>query len=116
MIAADLSIALPEILLAVFAMAALMFGAFGGKDRVAPLLLWVTAAVFVLLASWIAAEPPGTREAFGGMFIDDAFARFSKVLILGAAAAVLLMGQDYMRGAICCGSSIRCWWRWPCWA
>jgi NADH-quinone oxidoreductase subunit N len=96
MITADLSIALPEILLAVFAMAALMFGAFGGKDRVAPLLLWVTAAVFVLLAVYIAAEPPGTREAFGGMFIDDAFARFAKVLILGAAAAVLVMGQDFL--------------------
>jgi NADH-quinone oxidoreductase subunit N len=34
--------------------------------------------------------------AFGGMFHDDAFARFAKVTILLSAAAVLLMSQDYM--------------------
>jgi len=96
MIPADLTIALPEILLAVYAMAALMFGAFGGKDRTAPLLMWVTAGVFVVLAIWIAAQPSQTDRAFGGMFIDDAFARFSKIVILAAAAAVLLMGQDFM--------------------
>jgi NADH-quinone oxidoreductase subunit N len=36
----------------------------------------------------------GTRVAFGGMFVDDAFARFAKVTILLSAAAVLLMSQD----------------------
>ena len=96
MISADLSIALPEILLAVYAMAALMFGAFGGKDRVASLLVWTTAAVLVALALWIGARPAGAREAFGGMFLDDAFARFSKVMILAAGAAVLLAGKDFM--------------------
>ncbi|WP_114966767.1 NADH-quinone oxidoreductase subunit NuoN [Alkalilacustris brevis] len=96
MITADLSTALPEILLAVYAMAALMFGVFTGKDRVAQLLVWVTAGVFVALAFWIAAMPAGSATAFNGMFVNDAFARFAKVLVLGAAAAVLLMGQDFM--------------------
>ena len=36
------------------------------------------------------------RTAFGGMFIDDGFARFAKVTILLSAAAVLVMGQDFM--------------------
>jgi NADH-quinone oxidoreductase subunit N len=36
----------------------------------------------------------GTRVAFGGMFVDDAFARFAKVTILWSAAAVLLISQD----------------------
>ena len=34
--------------------------------------------------------------AFGGMFIDDAFARFAKIVILISAAAVLVMSQDHM--------------------
>jgi NADH-quinone oxidoreductase subunit N len=38
----------------------------------------------------------GTDRAFGGMFIDDAFSRFAKVMILFSAAAVLLMSEDYM--------------------
>ncbi len=97
MISADLSIALPEILLALFAMTALMAGVFAGKDRVAHLVLWATAAAFVVLALMVALQGGGARTAFGGMFIDDAFARFAKVMILLSAAVVMLMGQDYMQ-------------------
>jgi NADH-quinone oxidoreductase subunit N len=39
----------------------------------------------------------GTNVAFGGMFIDDGFARFAKVVILMSAAAVLLMSENYMQ-------------------
>jgi NADH-quinone oxidoreductase subunit N len=35
-------------------------------------------------------------SAFGGMVVDDAFARFAKVTILVSAAGVLVMSQDYM--------------------
>ncbi len=96
MISADLSIALPEILLALFAMTALMVGVFAGQDRVAPMVLWATSAAFVLLALMIALQGTEARTAFGGMFIDDPFARFAKVMILLSAAVVMLMGQDYM--------------------
>jgi NADH-quinone oxidoreductase subunit N len=93
---ADLSAVLPEVLLALFAMAALMAGAFLGKDRIAPMLTWATAGVFVLLALWIGFGVEGARPAFGGLFLDDPFARFAKVVILLSAAAVLAMSQDYM--------------------
>ena len=96
MISADLSIALPEILLALFAMTALMVGVFAGQDRVAPMVLWATSAAFVLLGLMIALQGTEARTAFGGMFIDDPFARFAKVMILLSAAVVMLMGQDYM--------------------
>ncbi len=96
MTAADLSIALPEILLAVFAMAALMAGAFGGQDRSAPLILWATVGAFLFLAAIIATGPGETQTAFNGMFVDDAFSRFAKILILLSASVVLLMGQDFM--------------------
>jgi len=96
MIGADLYVVLPEIVLAVFAMAGLMWGVYTGKDRQAPMLLWLTAAVMVALAAWIAFLPPGAREAFGGALVDDGFARFAKVLILVSGAVVLLMSQDFM--------------------
>ena len=97
MTAADLAIALPEILLALFAMAALMFGAYGGKDRVAGLVLWATVGAFVALAALLVlTAPDAPREVFGGLLRDDAFARFAKVAILLAAAAVLAMGAEWM--------------------
>ena len=87
---------LPEIFLALFAMAALMFGAFMGKDRVAVTITWATVVVFVLLAAWIGLAGGSDRMAYGGMFLNDAFARFAKVTVLLSAAAVLAMGQDFM--------------------
>ncbi len=96
MIGQDISAVLPEFLLAVFAMLALMFGVYNGKDRSAPMLCWVTALAFVLLAAWIGLTGSGTHLAFDGMFIEDGFARFAKVVILLSAAAILIMGQDHM--------------------
>ena len=93
---ADLAILMPEIFLAVYAMAALIFAVYTGKDGMASVVLWATAAVFVAVALWIALSPAGAREAFGGTFRDDAFARFAKVAMLLAAAAVLLMSEGYM--------------------
>ena len=92
----DFNTVLPEVMLAIYAMGALMFGVYTSKDKTAPLLTWVTAGVFAVLALWIGAGGQGAREAFGGLFVDDPFARFAKVVILLGAAAVLVMSQDYM--------------------
>ena len=96
MIQADLNTLLPEILLAVYAMGALVGAVYTGKDRLAAPLTWATAGVFLLAALWIGVRGDGARAAFGGMFLDDGFARFAKVAILLAAAAVLAISQDYM--------------------
>ena len=93
----DFNIVLPEVLLAVYAMAALLFGVYTSKDKAAGLLTWTTAAVFVALAFWIGTTGEGARTAFGGLFNDDPFARFAKVTILLSAAAVLVMSLDYMQ-------------------
>jgi NADH-quinone oxidoreductase subunit N len=93
---ADFSAVLPEIVLSLYAMAALLFAVYTGKDRTAPLLMWATSGLFVLLAIWIGAAGEGSRVAFGGMFNDDPFARFAKVMILLSGAAVLLMSTDYL--------------------
>ena len=93
---ADLNVILPEILLSVFAMAALLGAVYTGRDRLAPMLVWATAALMVLLVITIGMGGSGARTAFGGMINDDGFARFAKVTILLSAAAVLVLGQDYM--------------------
>ena len=84
---ADLSVILPEIILAVFSMAALLVAVYTVKDKLAPMLVWVTAALMVVLGIWIGTSGSGATEAFGGMFVDDAFSRFAKVVILVSAAA-----------------------------
>jgi NADH-quinone oxidoreductase subunit N len=92
----DLTTLMPEILLAVYAMAALIFAVFTTKDALAPLLVWVTAAVFTAVALWIMASGTESVGGFDGMFIDDSFSRFAKVMILLSAAAILLLSKDYM--------------------
>ena len=96
MIPADLTVILPEIVLALSAMAALLGAVYTGKDKLASALVWLIAGLMLVLAIWIGTGSDGSRSAFNGMFIDDGFARFAKVAILLSAAAVLVMGQDYM--------------------
>ena len=92
----DYVIVLPEIVLGVWAMAALLLAVYTGKDRLAAPLTWATVGLFVALALWIGIAGQGDRTAFDGMFADDPFARFAKVTVLLSAAAVLAMSQDYM--------------------
>ncbi len=96
MIQADLNTVLPEIILAVYAMLALIAAVYTGKDKTAPLVLWATCALFLILAAFIGFGGEGAQTAFGGAFIDDAFSRFAKVVILISAAAILVLSQDYM--------------------
>ena len=96
MIYDDLNIIFPEIFLSVYAMVALLGVVYTSKDELAKRLTWVTAFIFILVAFLIIFSEEKTEIAFGGMFIDDAFSRFSKIIILLSAAVVLVMGQEYM--------------------
>ncbi|MEO1580086.1 MAG: NADH-quinone oxidoreductase subunit N, partial [Pseudomonadota bacterium] len=80
MTSADFTAVLPEVVIAIYAMVALLYGVYTGKDRTAPILTWGTAAFLTLVAVWIGLAGQGTTAAFGGMFIDDAFSRFAKVM------------------------------------
>ena len=97
MISSDITIVLPEVLLAVFSMAALMFAVYTKKDDTAPLVTWATAGAMMAIGLWIAASPIDNRTAFYGAFIDDGFSRFAKVLMLFSSAIMLLLSQDYLR-------------------
>ena len=93
---ADFQTLLPEIVLAGYAMAALLAAVYTTKDKLAATLVWATAGLFVALALYIGLGGAGERTVFSGLFTDDPFARFAKVTILLSAAAVLVMSQDYM--------------------
>jgi NADH-quinone oxidoreductase subunit N len=96
MTSADFNTVLPEVILALFAMAALIGAVYTGKDKLASTITWATAGMFLALALWIGLAVTGERAAFGGMFIDDPFARFAKITILVSSAAVLTMSEAYM--------------------
>lgn len=92
----DFATALPEILMAIGAMALLMLGAYGGEDRKASLILWLSAALMAIMALWIGLSHSGNHDAFGGSFSNDGFARFAKVLILLSAAWMLVLGEKFL--------------------
>ncbi|TVP71983.1 MAG: NADH-quinone oxidoreductase subunit NuoN [Rhodobacteraceae bacterium] len=96
MIGADLITALPEVVLALYALAALMVGVYGGKDKLAEPILWATAGLMVLLALLVGSKGLAPVVAFNGMYLADAFAHFTKMIILISAAIVLVMGQSYL--------------------
>jgi len=97
MFASDIAILLPEIILSVFAMAGLIAAVYTSKDGMAPALVWLTAALLALMGIYIALTGEGSQVAFDGMFINDGFARFAKVVILLSAAAILLIGKEFMQ-------------------
>jgi NADH-quinone oxidoreductase subunit N len=87
---------LPEIILAVGAMALLMLGVYRTPRTEtlidAPsIILLVVAGVAVILL------PEGKLVTFGGSFVVDTFARFLKVLAIAGSAAAILMSIDYDR-------------------
>jgi len=87
--------ALPELVLAVGAMALLLAGTFRATRRttaidVAAILLLIVAGVIVVLL------PSGKLVTFGSSFTVDDFARFLKLLALAGSATAILMSFGYL--------------------
>ncbi len=94
--------ALPEIFLVCAAMALLMLGVFQtgneGKEGVktAQLISNLSLTTLVLTLLLVTTIASGPVLTFGGMFINDAFAVFFKVLVLIASALAITISQEYM--------------------
>ncbi|SIS51778.1 NADH-quinone oxidoreductase subunit NuoN [Phaeovulum vinaykumarii] len=97
MTSADFSVIWPELLLALAAMVGLLVGVWTGKDRTTATLLWGAVGLMVALGVVLGFTSWEPRMAFGGLFVDDGFARFAKVTVLFSAAAVLAMSVDYLK-------------------
>src|SRR5262252_7720835 len=87
--------ALPELVLAVGAMALLMFGVFRG-ERAAAAANWMAVALLVLVAVIVALLPQGRLTRFGGSFVLDNFARGMMVLVSATDLIALYLGLELM--------------------
>ncbi|HEU4549079.1 MAG TPA: NADH-quinone oxidoreductase subunit NuoN [Rhizomicrobium sp.] len=88
----DLLVLLPELVVAIGAMAMLLAGAIGG-ERAAPAVTWGAVCVLLLAGIGTVMGPGGT--AFHGAFTADGFSRFAKVLILAGAALSILLADEF---------------------
>jgi len=90
----DLGPALPEMVLAVAAMALLILGVWRGEGSTR-LVSWLAIGVLIIIL--VIAELGGSdrRVGFYGMFVNDAFALFTKALVLIGSAVTILMGMRY---------------------
>jgi NADH-quinone oxidoreductase subunit N len=91
-----LSVALPELTLALGAMVLLMAGVATRKEQAEP-ILWLAVLVLTLAGVFVL-RGSGTTTLFGDSFIVDPFARVLKLLTLTGSAVTLIMSIDYWRG------------------
>ncbi|MEO1206194.1 MAG: NADH-quinone oxidoreductase subunit NuoN [Pseudomonadota bacterium] len=88
----------PELLLAVGSFVLLMLGAFGGdNDETGESVGWLAIVLLVAAGALIVLQPASTTFLFNETFINDRFARFMKLLVLGGSATALLLSFDYLR-------------------
>lgn len=86
---ASLQISTPELILAVGALALLMFGVFSG-DRSAPTVTGLAVAILIAAGLWLVLVP-AEGEAWGGAFILDSFSRYMKVIALVGSITAMVM-------------------------
>src|SRR6201993_653792 len=91
---ADLSPALPEMVLAAAAMALLILGVWRGEGSTR-LVSWLAIGVLILVLVTVELGGGDRRVGFYGMFVNDAFALFTKALVLIGSAITILMGMRY---------------------
>ena len=91
---ADLLVLLPELILAIGAMALLLTGAIGG-EKTNSAVSWGAIALLAAAGAAAVCLVPAEATAFGGAFIADGFARFAKLLILLGAALSILLADDF---------------------
>src|SRR6516162_2209816 len=90
----DLSPALPEMVLAVAAMALLILGVWRGEGSTR-LVSWLAIGVLILVFVIAALGGGERRVGFYGMFVTDAFALFMKTLVLIGSAVTILISMRY---------------------
>ena len=88
------TVALPEVVLAVGVMAMLMLGVFRGNGATGLVAVLSSVLLLVVLGLSTMGE---NGIAFGGLFVENSFTGFVKVLILVASAVAIIMAMDFFR-------------------
>ena len=91
----SLSLATPELIVAVGAMVLLMIGVYSG-ERANLTVTGLAVAILIGAGAWMVFMG-GEGEAFGGAFVSDPFARFMKVLTLGGSVVTLIMSVGFAK-------------------
>ncbi|MCE4224187.1 NADH-quinone oxidoreductase subunit NuoN [Methylobacterium sp. C25] len=86
---------LPEIMMALGAMALLMYGAFRGERSTEGVN--VGALILLILTFFVVVSGHGKITTLSGAFISDNFSRIMKALILIGSAATILLSRDYFQ-------------------
>jgi NADH-quinone oxidoreductase subunit N len=87
--------ALPEIALALAAMAVLLAGVFAPPKTSFVLASMLSLGGLLITAGLVIIAPQGI--GYGGLFIADAFSRFIQVLILAGSALAIILSLDFNR-------------------
>jgi NADH-quinone oxidoreductase subunit N len=95
-ISADVLVALPEIWLAVAAMALLMFGVFR-REESTDLVNAASVVALAVTGALIMVGTEGREYAFHGAFVVDGFARLMKFLVLIGSAAAVALSVHFMK-------------------
>lgn len=91
----DILTALPEIFLACSAIALLMLGVFRGEGSSRLVMTFSVTAIIVTLGLLLMG-PTRNTSAFNGLFANDGFGDFMKMLVLIGAALTMVMAQRYI--------------------
>src|ERR1700759_5046515 len=86
---------LPELVLAIGAMALLMVGAYRGV-RTTGLVTVLAICLLIVVGVLELTLPAGKLTTFGGSFIVDSYARFLKVLALIGSAVTLVLSAEFL--------------------
>jgi NADH-quinone oxidoreductase subunit N len=87
---------LPELVLAVGAMALLMLGAYRGGQGTTALVTGLAVCLLIVTGVLELMLPAGKLTTFGGSFIVDDFARFLKILALIGSVATLVLSTEFL--------------------
>jgi NADH-quinone oxidoreductase subunit N len=90
----SLILTLPELVLSIASLVLLMIAAYVG-DRAARACTWLAVGSFVIAAAVVPGVFDEGGTGFGGLFVGDSFAAFSKILIYIAAAVALIAATNW---------------------
>ena len=96
MLSESLTLALPELILAIGALVLLMVGVFAPAERANSTVTGLAVAVLIGVLGWMLLMG-GQGEAFGGAFIQDGFSVFMKTLTLIGSIVALAMSVGFAR-------------------
>ena len=92
----SLILAVPELMLAIGAMALLMIGVFSSGARANTVVTGLAVAILAAACGWLLLLGENGM-AFGAAFVSDPFARFMKVLTLIGSLVALIMSVGFAR-------------------